>query len=72
MKTFLAPLKMSSRMIIDKSILKKNDQRAMIISRESLIIKENDSHDMLLLLLIVPLIFTHNLVISLIVHIYCA
>ena len=59
-------------MIIDKSILKKNDQRAMIISRESLIIKENDSHDMLLLLLIVPLIFTHNLQISLIVHIYCA
>ena len=59
-------------MIIDKSILKKNDQRAMIISRERLIIKENDSHDMLLLLLIVPLIFTHNLVISLIVHIYCA
>ena len=59
-------------MIIDKSILKKNDQRAMIISRERLIIKENDSHDMLLLLLIAPLIFTHNLVISLIVHIYCA
>ena len=59
-------------MIIDKSILKKNDQRAMIISRERLIIKENDSHDMLLLLLIVPLIFTHNLVISFIVHIYCA
>ena len=58
-------------MIIDKSILKKNDQRATIISRERLIIKENDSHDMLLLLLIVPLIFTHNLVISLIVHIYC-
>ena len=59
-------------MIIDKSILKKNDQRAMIISRERLIIKENDSHDMLLLLLIVPLIFTHNLVIRLIVHIYYA
>ena len=59
-------------MIIDNSILKKNDHRAMIISRERLIIKENDSHDMLLLLLIVPLIFTHNLVISLIVHIYCA
>ena len=55
-------------MIIDKSILKKNDQRAMIISRERLIIKENDSHDMPLLLSIVLLIFTHNLVMSLIGH----
>ena len=58
-------------MIIDKRILMKNDQRAMIISRESLTIKENDSHDMLLLLLIVPLIFTLNFVMSLIGQMYC-
>ena len=49
----------------------KNDQRAMIISRECLTIKENDSHDMLLLLLIVPLIFTLNFIMSLIGHMYC-
>lgn len=49
----------------------KNDQRAMIISRVSLTIKENDSHDMLLILLIVPLIFTLNFVMSLIGHMYC-
>ena len=59
-------------MIIDKRFLKKNDQRAMIIFRESLSIKENDSHDKLLLLSIVPLIFTHDLVMSLIGHIYGA
>ena len=58
-------------MIIDKRILMKNDQRAMIISRESLTIKDNDSHDMLLLLLIVPLIFTLNFVMSLIGQMYC-
>ena len=63
---------MSSRTIIDKRILKKNDQRTMIVSRESQAIKENDSHDMLLVLLIVPLIFTHDRVMSLIGHIYCA
>ena len=71
-KPFLAPLEMSGYMMIDKRILMKNDQRAMIVSRESLAIKEYDSHDMLLLLLIVPLIFTHDLVMSLIGHIYCA
>ena len=58
-------------MIIDKRILMKNDQRAMIISRESLTIRDNDSHDMLLLLLIVPLIFTLNFLTSLIGHAYC-